>query len=49
MKSFNEFLILLNLNIRKPSRKLKEFGLSNSVFEIIKPFDKPKELTLNDN
>jgi len=48
-KSFNEFLILLNLNIRKSSRKLKEFGLSNSVFEIIKPFDKPKELTLNDN
>lgn len=48
-KSFNEFLISLNLNIRKSSRKLKEFGLSNSVFEIIKPFDKPKELTLNDN
>ena len=48
-KSFNEFLILLNINIRKSSRKLKEFGLSNSVFEIIKPFDKPKELTLNDN
>lgn len=48
-KSFNEFLILLNLNIRKSSRKLKEFGLSNSVFERIKPFEKPTELTLNDN
>ena len=49
LKSFNKFLLLLNLNIGKSSRKLKEFGLSNSVFEIIKPFDSPKELTLNDN
>ncbi len=48
-KSFNEFLILLNLNIKKSSRKLKEFGLSNSIFEIIKPYDYPKELTLEDN
>ena len=48
-KSFNKFLNLLNLNIHKSSRKLKEFGLSNSVFEKIKPFDSPKELTINDN
>jgi hypothetical protein len=31
-KSFNEFLILFNINIRKYYRKRKEFGLSNSVF-----------------
>jgi hypothetical protein len=49
LKSFNEFLILLNLNIHKSSRKLKEFGLNNSIFEIIKPYDNPKELTLEDN
>lgn len=49
LKSFNEFLILLNLNIKKSSRKLKEFGLTNNIFEIIKPYDNPKEVTLEDN
>ena len=50
-RSFNEFLIFINLNIHKSSRKLKEFGFTNSdsVFEFIKPYDNPKELTLNDN
>lgn len=48
-KSFNKFLIYLNLNLHKPCRKLKEFGLINSIFEEIQPFDKPKKLTLNDN
>ena len=50
-RSFNEFLKFINLNIHKPSRKLKEFGFTNrdSAFEIIKPYDNPKELTLNDN
>ncbi len=49
LKSFNEFLILLNLKKSSSSRKLKEFGLTNSIFEIIKPYDNPKELTLEDN
>ena len=49
LKSFNEFLIKLNLNLKKSSRKLKEFGLSNNIFEIINPYDYPKELTLEDN
>jgi hypothetical protein len=29
-RSFNEFLIFINLNIHKTSRKLKEFGFTNS-------------------
>lgn len=49
LRSFNNFLIFINKNIQKSSRKLKEFGLTNSVFEFIKPYEYPKELTLNDN
>lgn len=48
-KSFNLFLNRLNLNLSKPSKKVKNFALSNSVFNIINPYDKPKELSLNNN
>lgn len=47
--SFNEFLKNLNSNINKPSRKLKEFGLNNDIFKIIKPYNDTKQITLNDN
>lgn len=47
--SFNEFLKNLNSNINKPSRKLKEFGLNNDIFKIIKPYSETKPITLNDN
>ena len=52
-KSFNEFLYKLNNKITSlvNSRKLKQLGLTNfdNLFEIIKPYDKPKDLTLYDN
>lgn len=49
LKSFNKFLKSLNNNINKPSRKLKEFGLSDDIFEIIKPHNELKDITLDDN
>lgn len=47
--SFNKFLIELNKNIKKPSRKIKEFGLNNDLFKIIVPNLNLKEINLNDN
>jgi hypothetical protein len=51
--SFNEFLNTLNSKINRlvNSRKLKEFGYKNSekLFEVIKPYEKVKDLTFNDN
>lgn len=49
LKSFNKILNNLNTNINKPSKKIKEFGLSMDIFEIINPYDKTKPITLNDN
>lgn len=49
LNSFNEFLKVLNNNIKKPSRKLKEFKLNHNIFEFINPHESTKELTLNDN
>jgi len=49
LRSFNVFLNNLNRNINKPSRKLKEFGLNHDIFYYIKPYDKPKDILLNDN
>lgn len=53
LKSFNDYLNRLNNKNTSliNSRKLKEFGFNNkdNLFEVIKPYDKPKDLTLNDN
>jgi hypothetical protein len=52
LKSFNEFIELMNNKINKvSSRKLKAFALTNKEvrFENIIPYNNPKELTLNDN
>lgn len=49
LNSFEEFLNIFNNNLKKPSRKLKEFGLSNDIFENIKFINKTKDITLNDN
>lgn len=53
LKSFNEFLNLLNIKINAlvKSRKLKKLGFSSQekLFEVINPFDKIKDLTLDDN
>jgi hypothetical protein len=49
LKSFNQFLNRLNKNRDKKSRKLKAWELSDNIFEFIKPFDKIKELTFEDN
>jgi hypothetical protein len=49
LKSFNEFLSCFNLNIKKSSRKLKEFKLNSNIFETLKPYENPIEMTLKDN
>lgn len=49
LSSFNKFLNVLNKNIKKPSRKLKEFDLKNDYFEFIYPCNSLREITLNDN
>jgi hypothetical protein len=53
LKSFNEFLNRFNNKKTSliKSRKLKEFGFNNkdNIFEEIKPYNKPKDLTLTDN
>jgi hypothetical protein len=52
LKSFNEFINLMNKKINKvSSRKLKAFNLTNKdfSFENLIPYKYPKELTLNDN
>ena len=32
LKSFNEFLSILNKNLHKSSRKLKKLGINNAIF-----------------
>lgn len=53
LESFNNFLNTLNnkLGSLVNSRKLKEFGFNNQepLFEVIKPFNKAKEITFKDN
>lgn len=53
LKSFNEFLNILNSKVDRlvNSRKLKKFGYKNSekLFEVIKPYEKVKDLTFNDS
>ena len=48
LRSFNEFLIILNNNLHKSSRKLQKLGLNNTIFEEIKPSNYTKEITLTD-
>lgn len=47
LNSFNKFITNLNTNIKKPSRKIKEFGLSENIFQSINYSIYTKELTLN--
>jgi len=49
LSSFNKILNILNKNINKPSRKLKEFDLKFDYFEFIYPCNSLREITLNDN
>ena len=49
LKSFYEFLSILNKKLHKLSRKLKKLGLNNAIFEQIKLFKSTKEITLTDN
>jgi hypothetical protein len=49
LSSFKEFLNILNKNINKSSRRLKEFDLNNDFFEFIYPCNSLREITLKDN
>jgi LAGLIDADG DNA endonuclease family protein len=49
LNSFEEFLTIFNKNLKKTSRKLKEFGLDNAIFENINFINKTKDITLEDN
>lgn len=54
LRSFNEFLKALNINLAKTKgrgralNKLNQFGLNKDIFQIIQPFSFTKEITLND-
>lgn len=51
LKSFNEFLKVLNISIKKSRgralKTLKEFGLTTDVYQIIEPNLNTKEISLN--
>jgi hypothetical protein len=49
LNSFEEFLTIFNKNLKKTSRKLKEFGLDKSIFENINFINQTKDITLEDN
>jgi hypothetical protein len=53
LKSFNEFLKVLNLSIKKSRgralKTLKEFGLTTDVYQIIEPNLNTKEISLNNS
>ena len=52
LKSFNEFLKALNINVQKTRgralNKLNQFELTRDIYQDIEPSDKTKEITLND-
>lgn len=53
LKSFNEFLKVLNISIQKSRgralKTLKEFGLATDVYQIIEPNNNTKEISLNNS
>jgi len=53
LKSFNEFLKVLNISIKKSRgralKTLKEYGLTTDVYQIIEPNLNTKEISLNNS
>jgi len=53
LKTFNEFLKVLNLNLKRSRgralKKIKEFGLDKEIYQIIEPYNFTREITLKDN